>query len=90
MSHYYYAKREYVCMMNLNISIHVYAELQSCLQGKGPTPSHEIELCFGEEYPDPSIPKTKKLIMAQVCHVYVGKGPRISLCFMLSVPAHSL
>ncbi|XP_044068471.1 interferon regulatory factor 10 isoform X2 [Siniperca chuatsi] len=44
--------------------------LQRCLQGKGPTPSYEIELCFGEEYPDPNVPKTKKLIMAQVG----GKG----------------
>lgn len=41
-------------------------ELQSCLQGKGPTPSYKIELCFGEEYPDPNVPKTRKLIMAQV------------------------
>nr|XP_046253094.1 interferon regulatory factor 10 [Scatophagus argus]XP_046253095.1 interferon regulatory factor 10 [Scatophagus argus] len=45
-------------------------ELQSCLQGIGPTPSYEIELCFGEEYPDPSIPKTKKLIMAQVVPLF--------------------
>lgn len=45
-------------------------ELQRCLQGKGPTPSYEIELCFGEEYPDPNAPKTSKLIMAQVG----GKG----------------
>lgn len=45
-------------------------ELQSCLQGKGPTPSYEIELCFGEEYPDPNVPKTKKLIMAQVVPLF--------------------
>ncbi|XP_059189894.1 interferon regulatory factor 10 [Centropristis striata] len=45
-------------------------ELQSCLQGKGPTPSYEIELCFGEEYPDPNVPKTKKLIMVQVVPLF--------------------
>lgn len=45
-------------------------ELQSCLQGRGPSPSYEIELCFGEEYPDPSIPKTKKLIVAQVVPLF--------------------
>ncbi|XP_041860767.1 interferon regulatory factor 10 isoform X2 [Melanotaenia boesemani] len=44
--------------------------LQSSLQGKGPTPSYEIELCFGEEYPDPSVPKTTKLIMAQVVPLF--------------------
>lgn len=46
------------------------SELHSCLQGKGPTPSYEIELCFGEEYPDPDMLKTKKLIMAQVVPLF--------------------
>ncbi|KAA8590861.1 hypothetical protein FQN60_001804 [Etheostoma spectabile] len=45
-------------------------ELQSCLQGKGHSPSYEIELCFGEEYPDPNVPKTRKLIMAQVVPLF--------------------
>nr|UKS51553.1 interferon regulatory factor 4-like protein [Planiliza haematocheilus] len=44
--------------------------LQCCLQGKGPTPSYEIELCFGEEYPDPNVPKSRKLIMAQVVPLF--------------------
>ncbi|XP_034393840.1 interferon regulatory factor 10 isoform X2 [Cyclopterus lumpus] len=46
------------------------SELQSCLQGKGPTPSYEIELCFGEEYPDPNVPQTRKLIMAKVVPLF--------------------
>ncbi|KAJ4935017.1 hypothetical protein JOQ06_007796 [Pogonophryne albipinna] len=45
-------------------------ELQCCSQGEGPTPTYEIELCFGEEYPDPDIPKNRKLIMAQVVPLF--------------------
>uniref|UniRef100_A0A8C4GGT7 IRF tryptophan pentad repeat domain-containing protein n=1 Tax=Dicentrarchus labrax TaxID=13489 RepID=A0A8C4GGT7_DICLA len=45
-------------------------ELQSCLQGKGPIPSYQIELCFGEEYPDPNVSKTRKLIMAEVVPLF--------------------
>lgn len=42
------------------------AELQNYQQGSGPEPRHTVDLCFGEEFPDPSQPKTKKLITAQV------------------------
>ncbi|KAK5863829.1 hypothetical protein PBY51_000827 [Eleginops maclovinus] len=45
-------------------------DLQGCLQGKGRTPSYEIELCFGEEYPDPDISKTRKLILVQVVPLF--------------------
>ncbi|KAM3617972.1 uncharacterized protein V6R79_013417 [Siganus canaliculatus] len=45
-------------------------KLQRCLQGKGPAPSYEIELCFGEEYPDPDVPKNKKLIIVQVVPLF--------------------
>lgn len=44
--------------------------LQMFLQGKGPAPPYEIELCFGEEYPDPNVPKNKKLIMAKVVPLF--------------------
>lgn len=42
------------------------SELQSYLRGKGSKPSIEVELCFGEEFPDPKLPKNRKLIVAQV------------------------
>ncbi|XP_068453766.1 interferon regulatory factor 10 [Clinocottus analis] len=49
------------------------SELQRGLQGKGPTPSYEIELCFGEEYPDPNVPKNRKLIMAKVVPLFAAE-----------------
>ncbi len=42
------------------------AELQNHRQGTGPEPQYTVDLCFGEEFPDPSQPKTQKLITAQV------------------------
>ncbi|TNN45305.1 Interferon regulatory factor 4 [Liparis tanakae] len=46
------------------------SELRRCSQGTAPTPSYEIELCFGEEYPDPNVPQTRKLIMAKVVPLF--------------------
>uniref|UniRef100_A0A8C6UR53 Interferon regulatory factor 10 n=1 Tax=Neogobius melanostomus TaxID=47308 RepID=A0A8C6UR53_9GOBI len=45
-------------------------QLQRCIQGKGPMPLYKIELCFGEEYPDPNVPKARKLIMAEVVPLF--------------------
>ncbi|XP_061124065.1 interferon regulatory factor 10 [Syngnathus typhle] len=45
-------------------------DLQNCLQGKGAPPDYRIELCFGEEYPDPTTPKSNKLVMAQVVPMF--------------------
>ncbi|XP_020785400.1 interferon regulatory factor 10 isoform X2 [Boleophthalmus pectinirostris] len=46
------------------------SQLQRFIGGKGPVPLYKIELCFGEEYPDPSVPKIRKLIMAEVVPVF--------------------
>lgn len=48
-------------------------QLQRCIQGKGPVPLYKMELCFGEEYPDPNVPKERKLIMAEVVPVFAEK-----------------
>ncbi|XP_024240641.1 interferon regulatory factor 4 isoform X1 [Oncorhynchus tshawytscha] len=45
-------------------------ELQDYIQGAGPKPRYEIDLCFGEEFPDASQLKTRKLIIAQVVPLF--------------------
>ncbi|XP_075897785.1 interferon regulatory factor 10 isoform X3 [Nelusetta ayraudi] len=45
-------------------------DLHNCLTGKGAKPSYTTELCFGEEFPDPTVPKTTKLIVAQVVPLF--------------------
>jgi len=51
-------------MGDLNVCLAT--ELQNYVQRKGPEPRYEIDLCFGEEYPDPNVPKTQKLITVHV------------------------
>lgn len=53
----------------LDVSVFL-TQLQRCIQGKGPMPLYKVELCFGEEYPDPKVPKTRKLIMAEVVPLF--------------------
>ncbi|KAG7255752.1 hypothetical protein CRUP_014881 [Coryphaenoides rupestris] len=45
-------ERDRTCKL-LDTSIFV-KELQNYVQRKGPEPRYEIDLCFGEEYPDPN------------------------------------
>lgn len=45
-------------------------ELLNYRQGIGPEPQYIVELCFGEEFPDPTQPKNKKLIRAQVTPMF--------------------
>lgn len=61
-------EREKTCKL-LDVPIFL-SHLQSSVQGKGPRPLYKIELCFGEEYPDPNVPKNRKLIMAQVVPLF--------------------
>uniref|UniRef100_A0AAY5EJ31 IRF tryptophan pentad repeat domain-containing protein n=1 Tax=Electrophorus electricus TaxID=8005 RepID=A0AAY5EJ31_ELEEL len=57
-------ERERTCKL---LDIHIFLqELHRYLQGGGPRPRYEIDLCFGEEFPDATQPKSKKLITAQV------------------------
>lgn len=46
------------------------SELHTYLNGKGPRPRYEIDLCFGEEFPESSLLDTKKLIMAKVVPLF--------------------
>ncbi|KAI4872673.1 hypothetical protein NFI96_021153 [Prochilodus magdalenae] len=57
-------ERERTCkLMDMQIFLQ---ELHRHLHGGGPKPRYEIDLCFGEEFPDSSQPKSRKLITAQV------------------------
>ncbi|CAL8367588.1 unnamed protein product [Lota lota] len=61
-------ERERTCKL-LDMPIFV-NELQNYLQRKGPQPHYEIDLCFGEEYPDAKVPKTMKLITVHVVPLF--------------------
>ncbi|XP_070300470.1 interferon regulatory factor 4 isoform X2 [Salvelinus sp. IW2-2015] len=54
----------------LSIPFSLSTELQDFLKGAGPKPRYEIDLCFGEEFPDASPLKTRKLIIAQVVPLF--------------------
>lgn len=60
--------RERTCKL-LDVPIFLKA-LQNYLQGEATEPSYETELCFGEEFPDPSMPKTRKLIIVEVVPLF--------------------
>uniref|UniRef100_A0A8C1SH21 Interferon regulatory factor 10 n=1 Tax=Cyprinus carpio TaxID=7962 RepID=A0A8C1SH21_CYPCA len=62
-------ERERTCKL-LDMTIFM-QELQNHRQGTGPEPQYTVDLCFGEEFPDPSQPKTKKLITAQFKSAFV-------------------
>ncbi|XP_051956748.1 interferon regulatory factor 10 isoform X1 [Xyrauchen texanus] len=61
-------ERERTCKL-LDMTIFL-EDLQKYQQGTGPEPQYIVDLCFGEEFPDPSQPKTKKLITAQVIPLF--------------------
>ncbi|XP_072552826.1 interferon regulatory factor 10 [Salminus brasiliensis] len=61
-------ERERTCkLMDMQIFLQ---ELHRHLHSMGPKPRYEIDLCFGEEFPDSSQPKSKKLITAQVVPLF--------------------
>ncbi|XP_076875034.1 interferon regulatory factor 10 isoform X2 [Brachyhypopomus gauderio] len=49
---------------------HLEKDLHRHLQAGGPRPRYEIDLCFGEEFPDVTQPKNRKLITAQVVPLF--------------------
>lgn len=54
----------------------ILSELQRFSVGLGSKPSAEVELCFGEEFPDPKVPKNRKLIVAQVGEIKCSLGKK--------------
>ncbi|ROL52713.1 Interferon regulatory factor 4 [Anabarilius grahami] len=61
-------ERERTCKL-LDMTIFM-QELQNHQQANGPEPRYTVDLCFGEEFPDPSQPKNKKLITAEVIPLF--------------------
>ncbi|XP_049318837.1 interferon regulatory factor 10 [Astyanax mexicanus] len=61
-------ERERTCkLMDMQIFLH---ELHRHIHAAGPRPRYEIDLCFGEEFPDIGQPKSRKLITAQVVPLF--------------------
>nr|XP_014351730.1 PREDICTED: interferon regulatory factor 4-like [Latimeria chalumnae] len=48
-------------------------ELQVYMHDRRTPPRYQIDLCFGEEYPDPPSQRSRKLIMAQVEPIFARK-----------------
>ncbi|XP_067095780.1 interferon regulatory factor 10 isoform X3 [Osmerus mordax] len=60
--------RERTCKL---LDMHIFqSEFRRYLQGEGHRPRYEIDLCFGEEFPNSSLQETNKLIMAQVVPLF--------------------
>ncbi|XP_015220405.1 interferon regulatory factor 10 [Lepisosteus oculatus] len=64
-------EREKTCKL-LDMQVFL-QEVQQYLRVGRPVPHYQIELCFGEEFPDPNQSKAKKLIMAQIEPLFVRK-----------------
>ncbi|XP_030623654.1 interferon regulatory factor 10 [Chanos chanos] len=61
-------EREKTCKL---LDMHIFLlELQRYIQGVRAMPRYEIDLCFGEEFPDVSQSKNKKLITARVVPLF--------------------
>ncbi|XP_062871170.1 interferon regulatory factor 10 [Trichomycterus rosablanca] len=61
-------EREKTCKL-LDIGLFL-RDIHQHLHAGGPGPRYVIDLCFGEEFPDPNQPKNKKLITAQVVPLF--------------------
>ncbi|MBN3311378.1 IRF4 factor, partial [Atractosteus spatula] len=73
-------EREKTCKL-LDMQVFL-QEVQQYLRVGRPFPHYQIELCFGEEFPDPNQSKAKKLIMAQVSNSHDAAGQGLSVLLL--------